>query len=61
MPLRRIVSSGYANHAIKDKTMCIPFCAQHFPLPTANLASLSLSPTGDALAVWEGALEVRCI
>ncbi|KAI0814883.1 YVTN repeat-like/Quino protein amine dehydrogenase [Irpex lacteus] len=32
---------------------------RHFPLPTANLASLSLSPTGDALAVWEGALEYR--
>ena len=32
---------------------------QHFPLPTGSLASLSLSPTGNYLAVWEGPLEVR--
>ncbi|KAI0094960.1 WD repeat-containing protein 8 [Irpex rosettiformis] len=30
---------------------------RHFPLPTGSLASLSLSPAGDVLAVWEGALE----
>ncbi|KAI0694863.1 WD repeat-containing protein 8 [Cytidiella melzeri] len=30
---------------------------RHFPLPTTSLASLSLSPTGDVLAVWEGPLE----
>ena len=31
---------------------------QHFPLPTSSLASVSLSPTGNYLAVWEGPLEV---
>ncbi|KAI0348400.1 YVTN repeat-like/Quino protein amine dehydrogenase [Trametopsis cervina] len=32
---------------------------RHFPLPTATLASLSLSPTGNHLAVWEGVLEYK--
>ncbi|KAK7034731.1 hypothetical protein VNI00_012138 [Paramarasmius palmivorus] len=31
---------------------------RHFPLPTSSLASFSLSPTGNHLAVWEGILEV---
>ncbi|KAI0667380.1 WD repeat-containing protein 8 [Trametes maxima] len=32
---------------------------RHFPLPTNSLASLSLSPTGNYLAVWEGPLEFK--
>lgn len=32
---------------------------RHFPLPTSNLGSLSLSPTGNYLAVSEGPLEFR--
>ncbi|KAH0590872.1 WD repeat-containing protein 8 [Termitomyces sp. J132] len=32
---------------------------RHFPLPTVSLSSLSLSPTGDHLAVWEGPLEYK--
>ncbi|KAI0653693.1 YVTN repeat-like/Quino protein amine dehydrogenase [Cubamyces menziesii] len=32
---------------------------RHFPLPTGSLASLSLSPTGNYLAVWEGPLEYK--
>ncbi|KAF8230672.1 WD repeat-containing protein 8 [Tricholoma matsutake] len=32
---------------------------RHFPLPTASLFSLSLSPTGNNLAVWEGPLEYK--
>ncbi|KAH7885892.1 WD repeat-containing protein 8 [Phlebopus sp. FC_14] len=32
---------------------------RHFPLPTANLSSVALSPTGDLLAVWEGILEYK--
>ncbi|KAG6851214.1 hypothetical protein H0H93_015224 [Arthromyces matolae] len=31
----------------------------HFPLPTSSLASLSLSPVGDYLAVWEGPTEYK--
>lgn len=34
---------------------------QHFPLPTSSLASISLSPTGNHIAVWEGPLEVSSI
>ncbi|KAH9942622.1 YVTN repeat-like/Quino protein amine dehydrogenase [Amylocystis lapponica] len=30
---------------------------RHFPLPTASLAALALSPTGTHVAVWEGPLE----
>ncbi|KAH9838777.1 YVTN repeat-like/Quino protein amine dehydrogenase [Rhodofomes roseus] len=30
---------------------------RHFPLPTALFAALSLSPTGNHVAVWEGPLE----
>ncbi|TFK30772.1 YVTN repeat-like/Quino protein amine dehydrogenase, partial [Coprinopsis marcescibilis] len=33
--------------------------ARHFPLPTSSLASLSLSPTGNHVAVWEGPLEYK--
>ncbi|KAL0951356.1 hypothetical protein HGRIS_008060 [Hohenbuehelia grisea] len=32
---------------------------RHFQLPTTSLASLSLSPTGNHLAVWEGPLEYK--
>ncbi|TBU44554.1 WD repeat-containing protein 8 [Dichomitus squalens] len=32
---------------------------RHFPLPTGSLSSLSLSPTGNYLAVWEGPLEYK--
>ncbi|KIY70948.1 WD40 repeat-like protein [Cylindrobasidium torrendii FP15055 ss-10] len=32
---------------------------RQFPLPTASLASLSLSPTGANLAIWEGILEYK--
>ncbi|KAI0631635.1 WD repeat-containing protein 8 [Trametes polyzona] len=32
---------------------------RHFPLPTSSLASISLSPTGNHLAVWEGPLEYK--
>ncbi|KIK96018.1 hypothetical protein PAXRUDRAFT_32676 [Paxillus rubicundulus Ve08.2h10] len=32
---------------------------RHFPLPTANLSSLALSPTGNYLAIWEGILEYK--
>ncbi|KAJ7706304.1 WD repeat-containing protein 8 [Mycena rosella] len=32
---------------------------RHFPLPTASLASLALSPTGNHLAVWEGPIEYK--
>ncbi|RPD56789.1 WD repeat-containing protein 8 [Lentinus tigrinus ALCF2SS1-7] len=32
---------------------------RHFPLPTSSLASVSLSPTGNNLAVWEGPLEYK--
>ncbi|KAI8976292.1 WD repeat-containing protein 8 [Trametes punicea] len=32
---------------------------RHFPLPTNSLACLSLSPTGNYLAVWEGPLEYK--
>ena len=33
--------------------------SQHFPVPTSCLASISLAPTGNYLAVWEGSLEVN--
>ncbi|KAG8219715.1 hypothetical protein J3R82DRAFT_683 [Butyriboletus roseoflavus] len=32
---------------------------RHFPLPTTNLSSLALSPTGGYVAVWEGILEYK--
>ncbi|KAI1789913.1 WD repeat-containing protein 8 [Ganoderma leucocontextum] len=32
---------------------------RHFPLPTGSISSLSLSPTGNYLAVWEGPLEYK--
>ncbi|KAI0366469.1 YVTN repeat-like/Quino protein amine dehydrogenase [Pilatotrama ljubarskyi] len=32
---------------------------RHFPLPTNSLASVSLSPTGNNLAMWEGPLEYK--
>ncbi|KAH9848272.1 YVTN repeat-like/Quino protein amine dehydrogenase [Lenzites betulinus] len=32
---------------------------RHFPLPTSSLASVSLSPTGNCLAIWEGPLEFK--
>jgi len=35
--------------------------SQHFPVPTSCLASISLAPTGNYLAVWEGSLEVGVI
>ncbi|KAG5340606.1 hypothetical protein C0989_001048 [Termitomyces sp. Mn162] len=44
---------------LKDPSAPYDEAAQHFPLPTVSLSSLSLSPTGDHLAVWEGPLEVR--
>jgi WD repeat-containing protein WRAP73 len=31
---------------------------QHVLLPSSSLSSISLSPTGNHLAVWEGPLEV---
>ncbi|EIW86833.1 WD repeat-containing protein 8 [Coniophora puteana RWD-64-598 SS2] len=33
--------------------------ARHFPLPTSNLSSLALSPTGNHVAVWEHALNYK--
>ena len=35
--------------------------SQHFSVPTSCLASISLAPTGNYLAVWEGSLEVSVI
>ncbi|KIP11638.1 hypothetical protein PHLGIDRAFT_458424 [Phlebiopsis gigantea 11061_1 CR5-6] len=32
---------------------------RHFPLPSASLASISLSPLGNHVAVWEGPLEFK--
>ncbi|KAJ8517990.1 hypothetical protein ONZ45_g4900 [Pleurotus djamor] len=32
---------------------------RHFPLPTTSISSLSLSPNGNHLAVWEGPLEYK--
>ncbi|EPQ60552.1 YVTN repeat-like/Quino protein amine dehydrogenase [Gloeophyllum trabeum ATCC 11539] len=32
---------------------------RHYPLPTASLSSLSVSPTGNHVAVWEGPLEYK--
>ncbi|EKM54295.1 uncharacterized protein PHACADRAFT_123237 [Phanerochaete carnosa HHB-10118-sp] len=32
---------------------------RHFPLPSSSLASVSLSPAGNVLAVWEGPLEYK--
>ncbi|KAG0696051.1 WD repeat-containing protein 8 [Suillus ampliporus] len=32
---------------------------RHFPIPTSNLSSLALSPTGNHIAVWEGILEYK--
>ncbi|GJE94941.1 WD40 repeat domain-containing protein [Phanerochaete sordida] len=32
---------------------------RHFPLPSSSLASMSLSPAGNVLAVWEGPLEYK--
>ncbi|KIK70863.1 hypothetical protein GYMLUDRAFT_974661 [Collybiopsis luxurians FD-317 M1] len=32
---------------------------RHFPLPTSSLASFSLSPSGNHIAVWEGPLEYK--
>lgn len=32
---------------------------RHFPLPTTSLSSLSLSPDGNHVAVWEGPLEYK--
>ncbi|KAH8102516.1 WD repeat-containing protein 8 [Cristinia sonorae] len=32
---------------------------RHYPLPTTSLASLSLSPTGNHVAVWESSLEYK--
>ncbi|KAI0320374.1 YVTN repeat-like/Quino protein amine dehydrogenase [Amylostereum chailletii] len=32
---------------------------RHYPLPTSSLSSLSLSPTGNHVAVWEGPLEYK--
>ncbi|KAJ7092601.1 hypothetical protein C8R44DRAFT_816099 [Mycena epipterygia] len=32
---------------------------RHFPLPTSSLASLTLSPTGNHLAIWEGPIEYK--
>ncbi|THH17388.1 hypothetical protein EW146_g3401 [Bondarzewia mesenterica] len=33
--------------------------ARHYPLPTSSMSSMSLSPTGNHLAVWEGPLEYK--
>ncbi|PCH34697.1 YVTN repeat-like/Quino protein amine dehydrogenase [Wolfiporia cocos MD-104 SS10] len=32
---------------------------RHFPLPTSSLSGIALSPTGNHLAIWEGALEFK--
>ncbi|OAX44364.1 WD repeat-containing protein 8 [Rhizopogon vinicolor AM-OR11-026] len=32
---------------------------RHFPIPTSNISSLALSPTGNHIAVWEGILEYK--
>ncbi|PPQ67059.1 hypothetical protein CVT25_005660 [Psilocybe cyanescens] len=32
---------------------------RHFPLPTSSIASLSLSPNGNYIAVWEGPIEYK--
>ncbi|KZT30673.1 WD repeat-containing protein 8 [Neolentinus lepideus HHB14362 ss-1] len=32
---------------------------RHFPLPTGSVSSLSVSPTGNHVAVWEGPLEYK--
>ncbi|KDQ16712.1 hypothetical protein BOTBODRAFT_238662 [Botryobasidium botryosum FD-172 SS1] len=32
---------------------------RHFPLPTNSISSLSLSPNGDHIAVWEGPFEYK--
>jgi WD40 repeat protein len=32
---------------------------RHFPVPTSNLSSLALSPTGNHIAIWEGILEYK--
>ncbi|KAF7985298.1 hypothetical protein HWV62_6463 [Athelia sp. TMB] len=33
--------------------------ARHFPLPTASVSNLAISPTGNHVAVWEGPLEYK--
>ncbi|ETW87360.1 hypothetical protein HETIRDRAFT_307340 [Heterobasidion irregulare TC 32-1] len=33
--------------------------ARHYPLPTSSMSSMSLSPTGNHLAIWEGPLEYK--
>ncbi|EIM92727.1 YVTN repeat-like/Quino protein amine dehydrogenase [Stereum hirsutum FP-91666 SS1] len=33
--------------------------ARHYPLPTSYMSSLSLSPTGNHLAIWEGPMEYK--
>ncbi|KAH9486623.1 WD repeat-containing protein WRAP73 [Psilocybe cubensis] len=32
---------------------------RHFPLPTLSISSISLSPNGNYLAVWEGSVEYK--
>ncbi|OCH87739.1 WD repeat-containing protein 8 [Obba rivulosa] len=32
---------------------------RHFPIPTATLAGIALSPLGDHVAIWEGPLEFK--
>ncbi|KAI0808176.1 YVTN repeat-like/Quino protein amine dehydrogenase [Fomes fomentarius] len=32
---------------------------RHFPLPTSSLSSVSMSPTGNYIAIWEGPLEYK--
>jgi WD40 repeat protein len=34
---------------------------RHFPVPTSNLSSLALSPTGNHIAIWEGILELHIL
>lgn len=43
---------------VYDTTDCYKL-VRHFPVPTSNLSSLALSPTGNHIAVWEGVLEYK--
>ncbi|KIK46409.1 hypothetical protein CY34DRAFT_411345 [Suillus luteus UH-Slu-Lm8-n1] len=43
---------------VYDTTDCYKL-VRHFPVPTSNLSSLALSPTGNHIAIWEGVLEYK--
>ncbi|KAG2369449.1 WD repeat-containing protein 8 [Suillus spraguei] len=43
---------------VYDTTDCYKL-VRHFPVPTSNLSSLALSPTGNHVAIWEGILEYK--